>query len=136
MAKGQIKQKQATINQSTFESLCAIQCTKEEICAVLDVSEKTLNSWCNSVYGENFSLVFNKKREFGKSSLRRTQWKLAEKNATMALWLGKQYLGQRDSFPDEIDYTEVNKGIMNIANLINNPVKNRTEKDIDEVQDK
>ena len=132
MAKGQIKQKQATISKSTFESLCAIQCTKEEICAVLDVSEKTLNSWCNNVYGKNFSLVFSEKREFGKSSLRRTQWKLAEKNPTMAIWLGKQYLKQRDSFPDEVNYTEVNKGIMNIANLLNNPVKNRTEKDVDE----
>lgn len=131
MAKGQIKQKQATINQSTFESLCAIQCTKEEICSVLNVSDKTLDAWCRSTYNENFSVVFRKKREYGKSSLRRNQWKLAEKNPTMAIWLGKQYLGQRDSFPDEIDYTAVNKGIMNIANLLNKPVKNRTEKDVD-----
>jgi hypothetical protein len=29
-------------------------------------------------------------------SLRRTQFKLAEKNATLCIWLGKQYLGQRD----------------------------------------
>lgn len=27
---------------------------------------------------------------------------------------------------------DINKGIINIANLLNNPVKNRTEKDIDE----
>lgn len=96
MAKGQVKQKQMLINQNTFESLCAIQCTKEEICSVLDVSEKTLNSWCNSTYGENFSLVFKKKREYGKSSLRRNQWKLAEKHPAMAIFLGKQYLGQKD----------------------------------------
>lgn len=96
MAKGQIKQKQDKINKDLFENLCSIQCTKEEICSVLDVSEKTLNSWCNSTYDENFSLVFSKKRELGKSSLRRNQWKLAEKNPTMAIWLGKQYLNQRD----------------------------------------
>lgn len=29
-------------------------------------------------------------------SLRRIQMKLAEKNASMAIFLGKQYLGQRD----------------------------------------
>jgi hypothetical protein len=98
MAKGQIKQKQETINQKQFESLCAIQCTREEICGVLDVSEKTLNSWCNSVYGENFSLVFDKKRQFGKSSLRRMQWHLAEKQPSMAIFLGKNYLGQRDNY--------------------------------------
>ena len=96
MAKGQIKQKQATIKQQQFENLCEIQCTREEICSVLDVSEKTLNSWCVSTYGENFSLVFDKKRKGGKTSLRRKQWKLADKNPTMAIWLGKQYLEQSD----------------------------------------
>lgn len=96
MAKGQIKQKQDNISKVLFENLCSIQCTKEEICSVLDVSEKTLNSWCNNKYGKNFSLVFNEKRLLGKSSLRRMQWKLAEKNPTMAIFLGKQYLGQTD----------------------------------------
>jgi hypothetical protein len=28
--------------------------------------------------------------------------KLAEKNATMAIWLGKQYLGQKDSVDEVI----------------------------------
>jgi len=96
MAKGQIKQKQAKINKELFEKLCAIQCTEEEITSVLDISRQTLNRWCNDVYGENFGQVFSKKREYGKSSLRRMQWKLAEKNATMGIWLGKQYLDQTD----------------------------------------
>ena len=34
-------------------------------------------------------------------SLRRSQFKLAEKNATMAIWLGKQYLGQRNHKEEE-----------------------------------
>lgn len=122
MAIGQIKQKQATINKILFENLCGIQCTKEEICSVLDVSEKTLNSWCNDIYGENFSLVFNKKRENGKSSLRRTQWKLAEKNTTMAIWLGKQYLNQTDKLEQTNEYNEtpqVNINIVDNTNLEN-----------------
>ena len=44
----------------------------------------------------NFSEVFKEKRGLGKVSLRRNQWRLAEKSATMAIWLGKQYLGQKD----------------------------------------
>lgn len=132
MAKGQIKQKQATIKQSTFEGLCAIQCTKEEICGVLGVSDKTLDEWCRTNYGENFSVIFAQKRQVGKMSLRRNMFRQAEKNPTMAIWLSKQHLGMRDSFPDEVNYTEVNKGIMNIASLINNPVKNRTEKDVED----
>ena len=97
------------ISQKQFESLCAIQCTKEEICDVLDVTEKTLNNWCKESYGEGFSLVFSKKRALGKASLRRNQWKLAEKgNSTMQIWLGKQLLKQSESpIQDEIKLKEL-----------------------------
>ena len=97
------------ISQKQFESLCAIQCTKEEICDVLDVTEKTLNNWCKESYGEGFSLVFSKKRALGKASLRRNQWKLAEKgNSTMQIWLGKQILKQSESpLLDEIKLKEL-----------------------------
>ena len=97
------------ISQKQFESLCAIQCTKEEICHVLGVTEKTLNNWCKETYGVGFSLVFSKKRALGKASLRRNQWKLAEKgNSTMQIWLGKQILKQSESpLQDEIKLKEL-----------------------------
>ena len=114
------------IDYIAVEKLANIQCTQEEIASFLDLSVRTLQR------DEEFCRIYKKGQDNGKMSLRRMQYKLADKNPTMAIWLGKQYLGQRDSFPDEVNYTEVNKGIMNIANLINNPVKNRTEKDIDE----
>lgn len=85
------------INQKQFEQACAMQCTETEICALFDVCEKTLNGWCNRTYKKNFSQVFAEKRELGKISLRRSQWKQAETNPTMAIWLGKQYLGQKDN---------------------------------------
>lgn len=85
------------IDQKQFESLCGLQCTIYEICDAFEVSEKTLESWCKRVYGDTFSKVFEQKRGRGKISLRRMQWRLAEKNATMAIFLGKQYLGQRDN---------------------------------------
>lgn len=85
---------QKEIDQKIFENLCALQCTEAEICSCLDVSDKTLNAWCRRTYGQNFSEVFYKKREKGKISLRRTQFRLAEKSANMAIWLGRQYLKQ------------------------------------------
>ena len=84
------------IDKRDFESLCALQCTKEEICGFFDVSDKTLENWCKRTYSEGFSEVFKKKRGKGKISLRRTQFRLAEKNANMAIFLGKNYLGQTD----------------------------------------
>ena len=84
------------IDQKQFENLCGLQCTLEEICDWFGVTDKTLNSWCKRTYSESFSEVFRQKRSTGKISLRRSQWRLAEKNASMAIWLGKQYLGQKD----------------------------------------
>lgn len=90
--------KRKQIDQKTFEGLCAIQCTQSEICAVLDVDFKTLQRWCRDTYKEEFSTVVKKKSDVGKSSLRRTQFRLAEKSSGMAIWLGKQYLDQVDRF--------------------------------------
>lgn len=84
------------IDKKMFENMCAIQCTKEEICGVLGIDEKTLTRWCKETYNEGFSDVQKRKAQPGKMSLRRIQFKLAEKNATMAIWLGKQYLNQRE----------------------------------------
>ena len=86
------------INQKQFESLCAIQCTQEEICNVLDVTDKTLTRWCNEVYDLSFSEVYEQKRDIGRMSLRRNKFKLAEGgNTTMQIWLGKQVLKQSEN---------------------------------------
>lgn len=85
------------IDQKQFENLCGLQCTLEEICGWFDVTDKTLDGWCKRTYHASFSEVFRQKRGAGKISLRRSQWRLAEKNATMAIFLGKQFLGQCDS---------------------------------------
>ena len=84
------------IDKDTFEKLCGIQCTLEEIASFFNCCDDTINNWCKENYGESFSGVFKKKSAAGKMSLRRIQFKLAEKNTSMAIFLGKQYLGQRD----------------------------------------
>lgn len=84
------------IDQKQFENLCGLQCTKEEICGWFECSEDTIERWCKRTYRLSFAVVFAQKRGKGKISLRRSQFQLAEKNASMAIWLGKQYLGQRE----------------------------------------
>ena len=122
---------QDRIDKKQFENLCGLQCTINEVCDFFDVEDDTLNSWCKKTYGTTFSEVFKRKRGKGQISLRRMQWKLAEKNPTMAIFLGKQYLGQKD----KIEYSDdgmksINENINNIANLLNNPKPNRNEKDV------
>ena len=84
------------IKKEDFEKLCALQCTEEEIAGFYDCSVDTINNWCKKTYNETFSETYKKKSAKGKMSLRRYQFKLAERNASMAIFLGKQYLGQRD----------------------------------------
>lgn len=85
------------IDQDRFEKLCGLQCTKEDICDFFGVTDKTIDAWCKRTYKDSFSVVFKQKRGKGKCSLRRYQFALAQKNANMAIWLGKQYLGQSDT---------------------------------------
>lgn len=86
------------IDKDTFEKLCHIQCTQEEICDFLQITDKTLTRWIKDTYGKDasFSEIFRQKRSGGKISLRRNQWRLSENNVAMAIWLGKQYLDQKE----------------------------------------
>lgn len=91
------------IDKNTFEGLCRIQCTKDEMCEILDINEKTLTRWCEEEYGEGFYDTYKKKSAVGKASLRRSQFKLAETNTAMAIFLGKNYLGQTDKQEHEVN---------------------------------
>lgn len=89
------------IDYNLTEKLAHIMCTQEEIATMFDCDVRTLQR------DEEFCRVFKKGKENGKMSLRRTQFKLAEKNPTMAIWLGKQYLGQRDNI--EVEHKDLSK---------------------------
>lgn len=84
------------IDKKQFEYLCSIQCTEEEIAGMYDCSIDTVNNWCKRIYNETFSDAFKRFSAPGKISIRRNQFKLGEKSVPMAIWLGKQYLGQAE----------------------------------------
>ena len=94
------------IERKDFESLLAIQCTLEEVTAFFDhkldgCSADTIERWCKRTYKENFADIAAKKRNLGKISLRRAQFELAKKNGAVAIFLGKNYLGQTDKIKYE-----------------------------------
>lgn len=94
MAGGRPKK---TIDYSTVEKLASIMCTQEEIAEYLDISTRTLQR------DEEFCRIYKKGLEKGKMSLRRTQFRIAENHAGMAIFLGKNYLGQSDKQDLNID---------------------------------
>lgn len=85
------------IDRIQFEKLCGLQCTAEEIAGFFEMSEDTLNERLKELYdGRTFQDLFKIYRQQGKVSLRRHQFKLAERSASMGIWLGKQFLDQKD----------------------------------------
>jgi len=85
------------IDFKKVQLLAGMFCTGEEIAAVLDISYDTLERRTKEEYGIAFADYIKKYNENGKASLRRMQYKAAsEGNATLLVWLGKQFLGQTD----------------------------------------
>jgi hypothetical protein len=91
----------AEIDKKTFEGLCALQCTRNEVCEFFHVTDKTLDRWCKEQYEKSFSAVFAIKRGVGKVSLRRSGFELARTSAAMNIFLQKNYCGLRDQPVEE-----------------------------------
>lgn len=86
-----LKADEATLGQ--IRNLAGIFCTQDEAGAVLGVSRQTFNRFLNSEPAAQEAWDFG--QDTGRASLRRMQWRHADKNPTMAIFLGKNYLGQR-----------------------------------------
>ncbi|MBN8522102.1 MAG: helix-turn-helix transcriptional regulator [Alphaproteobacteria bacterium] len=81
-----------------IEKLCSLMCTADEIAFFLGISIDTLSRRITETYGCTFADYHKKHIVSAIISLRRAQWKNAMKgNATMQIWLGKQYLGQKNN---------------------------------------
>ncbi len=92
-AKGRPKLKLNATGIAVIEALARVHCTEEEIAGCLRVTVETLH---NDLNKEIFSECIKKGTNDGRMSLRRSQFRLAQESATMAIWLGKQLLGQSD----------------------------------------
>jgi hypothetical protein len=84
------------INWTQFETACSLMATKEEICALFGISLTTLERRVKEKYDDTFEGVLEKSGATAKISLRRSQFNLAKTNAAVCIFLGKQYLGQKD----------------------------------------
>lgn len=88
---------------SNIENLCGLMCTAEEIAGFLGVSADTLDRRIKERCNYGFADYFKRHSSKGRISLRRKQYQVAESgNPTMLIWLGKQYLDQKEK--QEIDH--------------------------------
>lgn len=96
--KGRPRYKLNEVGLEVVEKLSSFMCTEEEIASFMGISVDTFKRPENLV---PFTEQVKKGREKGKASLRASQFRMAKTNPTMAIWLGKQYLGQKDIIDDE-----------------------------------
>ena len=84
------------VDTAKLEYMASIGCTYEEIANVLEVPENVLK--------KSYSLFYTKGRQNLKERLRKKQIEIAESgNVVMLIWLGKQYLDQKDREEHSID---------------------------------
>lgn len=93
------------IDWEEFDKLCAIQATLNEIAAWFNCSIDTIENRCWEEKEMRFSDYFAQKAATGKISLRRKQFQTAMGgNVSMQIWLGKNWLDQKDKVESEIEH--------------------------------
>lgn len=101
MTKKKTGRPKIELDPAKVEALAALQCTYDEIASGLGVSIDTLERRRRE--DPAFAVAIKRGQEEGKRSLRRLQMEAAEKgNVTMQIWLGKQWLGQKDKALTEV----------------------------------
>lgn len=118
------------IDVANFEKLCSMMCTEEEIAGFFNCSVDTIEKFCKREYGTTFTDIYKTLSTKGKIALRRNQFRLSETNTSMAIWLGKQYLGQKEvtdidlnaNIPSDGLFAALHKGLILLE-------ENKEEKD-------
>jgi hypothetical protein len=110
-------------DKKLFVDLVGIGCDQEEICWVFrepngkPANIDTLTRWCKREFDMTFQEYSRKNRYMAaKIKLRQNQMKLSEKSASMAIFLGKNLLGQRDDPP--IDSGFANELLRSLTELV------------------
>lgn len=109
--KGRPRLKLNKLGIEIVTKLAGFMCTEEEIASFLDTTVETLH---NKENYEAFLECIKNGNNIGKVSLRQSQFNLSKTNPTMAIWLGKQYLGQKDT----IETTDTEKALDKICDAI------------------
>ena len=83
--RGRGQPKSQKYDKELFEDLCKIQCTEREICQLFHTADTTLRTWIGETYQDKdgnprtWDDVYGEYSAGGKMSLRRSQFRLAEK---------------------------------------------------------
>ena len=121
-------------DKKIFQDLVGLGCTQEEICWFFrDETGKsanidTLTRWCKREFGMTFQEYFRQNGCMAlKIQLRRNQMNLSKSSAAMAIFLGKNMLGQTDKIEQTVMEVE---DLSSLAEMLRNdaPAESEGEK--------
>ena len=116
-AKNKVGRPKTEIDLVELEKVCRLNCTMPEIAYYFDIPLRTLeDKYTND---ELIRKTIQKGRATGMLSLRRKQIQIMnETNSTpMAIWLGKQILGQRDRHEITQDINIEERKVLDVSRL-------------------
>ena len=93
----------AEIDLVELEKLSSLHPSDSEVASWFGVSTKTIERRKSE---PDFAEALERGRSRGKLNLRRIQYKMAETNAVMAIFLGKNLLGQSDQITHNYGYPD------------------------------
>lgn len=108
--------------------------TQEEIAGSFRISVSTLYRRLFEKYGMNFDELKEKVCGPAKIALRRNQFHLSKTNASMAIWLGKVWLGQKD---EQLAPSAQAVQIFNLAKMLeeNEQLRKQLEQDKESLEE-
>lgn len=107
--------KTITVKTSEIEKLGRLQCTYREAAAFLDLRVHQFRKLIAT--DKDARDAWEKGLSLGRISIRRKQMRLGGSNANMAIFLGKQYLGQRDVVTNELTGDGASNGSFDASKL-------------------
>ena len=122
--KRSVGRQKTNLDLADLEKICRLNCTMPEIAAFFDIPLRTLeDKYTND---EAVRRSIDKGRNQGKLSLRRKQLQILDEtnNPTMAIWLGKQLLGQRDKH-DIVTEDKSTTRLTDALNIVEKLAKNK-----------
>ena len=122
--KRSVGRPKTNLDLADLEKICRLNCTMPEIAAFFDIPLRTLeDKYTND---EAVRRSIDKGRNQGKLSLRRKQLQIIDEtnNPTMAIWLGKQLLGQRDKH-DIVTEDKSTTRLTDALNIVEKLAKNK-----------
>lgn len=135
LGSAKVPEKEIVMDQVLY--WIGLQATAQEIASSFHVSTETLDTKLKEEFGIGFLELKKRYDGSGKLSLRRYQFKQSEGNASMAIFLGKQWLGQQDHAKIEAtpDQMLLNKAIVDQITLAQQFAKDALELRRSKVQD-